>query len=264
MNNLQYWQNRTLEQQDIAFNKIAGSMDKILAKEYKRCFDEITTQLLLLYDELLASTGDGTILISDYYKYNTYYESLSVINKNLQHLGELELKLTEQKLNQMYQTSSEITGKSINFSAEYNQHAAEHAVKGIWCSDGKHWSDRIWSNKAQLQELVQKGIVDCVVRGDSRTELTKTLMRDMKVGFAQADRLSRTELAYVQNQATYDKFLQAGIKKYMILDTGDDRECEDCEKKTGKVYEMKDAQVGVNWPPFHPHCRCTVLASLIK
>jgi hypothetical protein len=99
MNNLQYWQNRTLEQQDIAFNKIAGSMDKILAKEYKRCFDEITTQLLLLYDELLASTGDGTILISDYYKYNTYYESLSVINKNLQHLGELELKLTEQKLN---------------------------------------------------------------------------------------------------------------------------------------------------------------------
>lgn len=170
----------------------------------------------------------------------------------------------EEKLTEMYKESSSITGKSINFNPEFNQNAAEHAIKGIWCSDGKHWSDRIWDNKAKLQSLVEKGIIDCVARGDSRTELTKTLMKDLNVGFMQADRLARTELAYIQNQATYDKFLQAGIENYMILDTGDDRECEDCEKKTGKLYPMKDAKVGVNWPPFHPHCRCTVLASFIK
>lgn len=264
MNNATYWEIRTLEQQDIAFNHIIGSLDKKLAKEYQRCFKEITQQLLLLYDEIVESKADGTILISDYYKYDTYYESLNVMNKNLQHLGQLELKLMEEKLVEMYKESSSITGKSINFSPEFNQHTAEHAIKGIWCSDGKHWSDRIWDNKAKLQALVEKGIIDCVARGDSRTELTKTLMKDLNVGFMQADRLARTELAYVQNQATYDKFLQAGIENYMILDTGDDRECDDCEKKTGKVYPMKDAKVGVNWPPFHPHCRCTVLASFIK
>lgn len=257
-----YWEIRTLEQQDIAFNRIINSLEKKLAKEYQRCFRDVNQRLLALYDEIVEAKGDGTLLVSDLYRYNRYYETLGVMNNNLLRLGQLELKIMEQKLTQMYKESSAITGKSINFSPEFNQDAAEHAVKQIWCSDGKHWSDRIWDNKAKLQALVEKGIVDCVARGVSRTELTKTLMKDLDVGFNQADRLARTELAYIQNQATYDKFLQAGIKNYMILDTGDDRECDDCEKKTGKVYPMKDAKVGVNWPPFHPHCRCTVLASL--
>jgi len=28
---------------------------------------------------------------------------------------------------------------------------AENIVKSIWCADGKHWSSRIWDNKALLQ-----------------------------------------------------------------------------------------------------------------
>lgn len=260
-----YWEERILKQQDIAYRKILSSLEQKLAKEYKRCFKEINDQLMLLYDEILASKQDGTILVSDYYKYNTYYESLKVMNQNLLELGQQELRIMEQKLVEMYKVSSEITGKSINFNPAFNQDTAEVAVKKIWCADGKHWSDRIWDNKTQLQAIIEKGLMDCVARGVSRTELTKELMKlPQKVGFANADRLARTELAFIQNQATYEKFQQAGIENYMILDTGDDRECDDCEKKTGKVYKMKDAKIGINWPPFHPNCRCTVLASLIK
>jgi hypothetical protein len=46
---------------------------------------------------------------------------------------------------------------------------------------------------------VEKGIIDCVARGVSRTQLTEELMKFMNVGFKQADRLARTELNYVLN-----------------------------------------------------------------
>ena len=81
-----------------------------------------------------------------------------------------------------------------------------------------------------------------------------------QTGFYQADRLARTELCYIQNQATYDKFQEAGIKEYTVLDTSDDRCCADCQDKANKVYKLSEAQVGVNYPPFHSNCRCAVLA----
>ena len=31
-----------------------------------------------------------------------------------------------------------------------NDKAVKNAINAIWCGDGKHYSSRIWSNKAQL------------------------------------------------------------------------------------------------------------------
>lgn len=255
-----YWQERVLEQQEIAFDQIAGKTDYLLAKEYKRCFEEVTDQMLLLYDEIIVSAGDGSLLVSDLYKYNRYYKTLNVLNQKLSQLGELELKIMEDKLNKMYQVSSSITGKSLNFSPEFSGETARIAINNIWCSDGKHWSNRIWDNKRKLQAIVEKGIIDCVARGVSRTQLTEELMKFMNVGFKQADRLARTELNYVLNQATYDKFQQAGIKEYIVLTTEDDRRCGHCEDLVDKKIPLSQAKVGINYPPLHPHCRCCAIA----
>ena len=259
-----YWQERILEQQDIAFEKIASNMDKYLAKQYKRCFKEVNEQMLLLYDEILLAQADGSILASDYYKYDRYYKTLNMLNQKLNELGELELRLFEEKLEEMYKISSTNIGNSLNFSPEFSKDTARTAINKIWCSDGKHWSNRIWNNKKKLQAIVEDGIIDCVVRGVSRTELTQELMKYMNVGFKQADRLARTELNYVLNQATYDKFQQAGIKEYILLTTDDDRRCEHCEELVDKKQLLSQAKVGINYPPLHPHCRCCAIAVIDK
>jgi hypothetical protein len=36
--------------------------------------------MLLLYDEIIVSAGDGSLLVSDLYKYNRYYKTLNVLN----------------------------------------------------------------------------------------------------------------------------------------------------------------------------------------
>ena len=85
-------------------------------------------------------------------------------------------------------------------------------------------------------------------------------MDDFNVGYNQANRIARTELSYIQNKSTLDKYEQAGIKKYKILANQADDEV--CGGLDGKEFYLHEAQVGVNFPPIHPNCKCAILAVL--
>ena len=85
------------------------------------------------------------------------------------------------------------------------------------------------------------------------------LMKDMSSGYSQADRIARTELSYVQNQSTIDRYKQAGFTKYQYL-TADDCCSEICSEKDGEIFNIDEAVVGENIPPLHPNCRCSILA----
>jgi hypothetical protein len=122
------------------------------------------------------------------------------INRKLTSLGTSEIKIHNKTLLKMYdEVQSIITNNSIpTISNSYiPQGRAEEVLKSVWCADGKHWSDRVWKNKEMLQEAIEKGLMDCVVRGVPRAEFAKTLSDAFNVGFNMADRLVRTELAFV-------------------------------------------------------------------
>ena len=42
---------------------------------------------------------------------------------------------------------------------------AKAAVDGIWCYDGAHWSNRLWTQKSALQSRIEKGLLDSIARG---------------------------------------------------------------------------------------------------
>ena len=254
-----YWISREIEQRDAIFNQTINSYNRELVKQYRRCLEATKRAMADLYDEILIASGNDTLLASDLYKYNRYYKLIQVLNKQLKALGADEVKLTEKKLLDMYAKTSAAVGKSINFNADFNQKAAHRVIDNVWCADGKHWSDRIWKDKAALQVRLEKGLIDCVSRGTSKDELVKTLMADFDIGFRSADRIARTELSHIQNQAALDKYNEAGVKKYEILAAHDARTCDICNEMNGKVFELSKAQAGVNMPPFHPNCRCAVL-----
>ena len=254
-----YWADRTFKTrinlQDIQEQKFL----KQLAKEYKATGNRVIERLGALYNELLQATANNTLLASDLYKYNKLYEVLPYINAQLRALGEQEIKITEQNLTTMYNLTSSTVGKSIGFDV-INPNSAKIAVQEVWCADGKSWSTRLWGDKTALQEKLQAGLLDCVTRGASKDELIKTLMMSFSIGFNSSSRIARTELTHIQNKATLDKYKEAGIKKYQFLATNDDRTCEEDKELNGKVFLISEAQVGVNFPPIHPNCRCSILA----
>lgn len=111
----------------------------------------------------------------------------------------------------------------------------------------------------KLQTTLERGLIDSAIRGVSKDELVKALQKRFDVSFSEADRLVRTEMTYIQNQATLDAYKQAGIEEYQYLATNDDRVSEICEDQDGEIYAVNAAIVGVNFPPMHANCRCTII-----
>lgn len=257
----QYWEVR---QRDKVFNAALGVAERQLSQVYSNCLLATEKKLSELYDEINEAKEDGTLLISDLYKYNRYYELMNVLNAELTKTGKQENKIIDNVLTAFYITNTQLIADEIglykNSGIFVDEASVKTAINTIWCQDGKHWSSRIWGNKSALQKRVEKGIVDCVARGTTKNELIAELRKNINIGFYEADRLVRTEMNYIQNQAAFDKYKEAGIEKYKYLAYLDKRTSEVCENLNGKVFRLDEAKVGVNYPPLHPNCRSTVLA----
>ena len=74
----------------------------------------------------------------------------------------------------------------------------------------------------------------------------------------------QTETNGIQAQATLDEYQDDNIKKYRYLATLEVHTCPICGELDGKVFLVKDAEKGVNYPTMHPHCRCTTVPALEK
>ncbi len=72
-------------------------------------------------------------------------------------------------------------------------------------------------------------------------------------------RLVRTEVNYFSNQGTLEGLKAAGFTKYRFIATLDLRTSEMCRKLDLKVFNIDDAEIGVNLPPLHPFCRSVIV-----
>lgn len=261
-----YWQKREAEQRLRYQIKTEKEINRELAQLYRAAADKVIEDMELIYPTLL--TDDA--LSNYYYRYKRYYRLLERINKELSSLGNKELNLLEEKFETMYKYSSWKTLKGLNFSTD-NKMELEKVISSlwenrtswketVWCKDGLTGAQRVEKAMTQLQNKLEKGMSDCVLRGASKDELVRSLKSTFDVSFSEADRLARTELTYIQNQATKDSYIKAGVSQYEFLAATDDRTSDMCSDLNGKRFDIAAAVVGVNYPPLHPNCRSTVLA----
>lgn len=269
MSKRNYWEKRLQEQADILFNKSALDIDKELAFKYRQALNETLDDITDLWDKLQKEQADGQVRPNDLYRYNRYFVIKNNINDRLKRLGLAEQSVYRRKFMNMYYDMQEIVGnylalltkkpemKNPVFTMEQKK-AAEKVLESVWCADGKHWSDRVWSSKQKLQESLEKGLMDCVSRGVPKDVVVSQFKDSFNSSFNDADRIVRTELTNVQNQAAKDRYKEAGIKKYKYLADIDNRTSQICQEMNGKIFLLDEAVTGVNMPPLHPYCRSTI------
>ena len=138
----------------------------------------------------------------------------------------------------------------------------------IQCVNFRHilhfedYSARIWKDTDRLASEL-KGIVEAaIINGEGSRTVAQKLAARMGVNFSHALRLVRTETSRILNQATADRMEARGIKRYRFVAIHDNRTCGRCLKKDGKSFAFKDKKVGLNFPPLHPHCRCTIIPDM--
>ncbi|MCW0953199.1 minor capsid protein [Weissella ceti] len=159
-----------------------------------------------------------------------------------------------------HQTTYNTQQQTNNFSGDFAKLNSDQLAKVVskpWA--GSNFSKRLWGNMTQqlpnkLAKTLSRGVllghgVDRMVK-DSRVVFKNASSRDIH-------RLITTEFAHIAEQATLDSYHDTGIEKYEYMATLESRTCDYCRGLDGKVFDTKKQETGVNYPPMHPHCRCT-------
>ena len=125
--------------------------------------------------------------------------------------------------------------------------------------EGKDYSKRLWGDTEKLAQELKEAVRSSIINGEGDRETARKFAQRMGVHFSHALRLIRTETSRIVNEATLDRYRQAGVKYYKWVAIHDGRTCGKCLKKDGKLFPIADKRIGVNFPPLHPHCRCTII-----
>jgi len=140
---------------------------------------------------------------------------------------------------------------------------SEKLVKSIlaypWAE--KHFSQAVWGNCEHLAALARREIALGFIQGSSVDKMAAAIDGVMHKGRYAAERLVRTECKYFANQGELAAYKENGIKQYRFLG-GSERSgayCG-CLELNGQIFDVEDAEPGVNFPPMHPNCLCTVVA----
>ncbi|MDD6946811.1 MAG: minor capsid protein, partial [Ruminococcus callidus] len=65
---------------------------------------------------------------------------------------------------------------------------------------------------------------------------------------------------YLSNEAKIRPFERnAAYTHYEYLCVEDHRTCETCRALSGQTFKISERNAGLNFPPMHPWCRCTVM-----
>lgn len=134
---------------------------------------------------------------------------------------------------------------------------------GTAWSDGKSYSDSIWEDTRKVASYVERDLAKALVRGESYQRLCQEMQRRFEgQSVSNIMRVVQTEGTYVARQAQGAEMRREGFEEYFIDPLGDERTCDECRRLGRQSHEtpfrFEDAEVGTNYPPIHPRCRCEV------
>lgn len=98
---------------------------------------------------------------------------------------------------------------------------------------------------------------------ETREDFKKSIKRfseTLEVDKSNARRLIQTEASRMAATAEIDAYKEYGLEKYVFLETLSEKTCPVCVALDGQVFDLKQAEAGVNVHPMHPYCRCTTKA----
>ena len=215
-------------------------------KSYIKLIEEAGDEELLLELNTLAMKSRISRLEEMFYQCGKYInEVYENTNKKLTMVYSSTIKDT------YYQTIFDIH-KSIGVGVAFS-YIDNDTIKEIlafpW--SGRHYSQNLWINRTKLKNAMVQELTQMIIQGKGVKETSKALSKKLDADYKNCVRLIHTEHSYFMEQASQNAYIECDIDKYEILATLDKRTSKICQDLDGEVFNVKDAVVGVNMPPFH-------------
>ncbi|MGE8207833.1 minor capsid protein [Heyndrickxia sp. NPDC080065] len=167
--------------------------------------------------------------------------------------------LTDVYKNTYYRTMFDLhkVGAFVGEIAATSNNTMKEILSYNW--SGKEFSKRIWGHQESTQQAIRRELERSFASGRSIQKTTKAIMDVTDMARSRAQALVRTEANFFHNAAAQKSYLDAGIDRYEILATLDNRTSKICREQDGKIYKEKDYKPGETAPPFHVRCRSTTI-----
>lgn len=150
-------------------------------------------------------------------------------------------------------------GRTLSWSC-LDSGKLERMLRYNW--SGKHWEDRLGGHIADFAGKVKSAIGRGVLTGGSVADVTRELVKLTNIERYNADRIARTETAYIAERANAMAYGELGVTYYGYLAEMDMKTSQKCAALNGKIFALADAVMGENYPPVHPNCRSTTVPEL--
>ena len=279
-----YW----IDRSDNLFEEMYKKDKKLLA-ETKHLFDKTNKNMEKQIAEFYSKYGksqtapvfktlsDGTKVISGYnskvivsaadasknYRINKLQKSLSnVLNVNAVNQNKTMEKELIELGKEMYNKTNYEIAKGINLGTSFNLFTDTQAMALIKNPvHGQDFSKRIWTNRDKLANAVNQTLADGIAKGLTNKHMANEIAGIMNSGESVSNRLIRTEVTNTLNQSSKLSYERSEIvDQYKYLATLDNKTSDICQELDGQIFNVKDAQAGLNMPPMHPNCRSTTVA----
>lgn len=220
-----------------------------LQKHYEMAEEEIVR---LLYDleEKFSKLGITRIQRSDIYKYNRLELLMNKIQDELKKLGKEERLLVKEHARASIKSGYNFYTDNVT---QLNKETIKSLVATKWSS--KHFSERIYTDKAELLHTLENAISLGITLGKRVPEVVQEVKDKLRINKQRAETLVRTETVAYFNLGARKRYEDSGVKKIIWISAHDEKVCPVCTQLDGAIYDNpRDAP-----PVAHPNCRCTII-----
>lgn len=176
-------------------------------------------------------------------------------------IGALEQQKVENHLNRIAERSYDAVLEKTGPVGEINPNIVKSVVNTNWTGKGT-FSQSIWGNTQKLSNMMNTSISSAIARGDNYDSIVRKLRKEFMVGKKEAYRLIYTEGTFVMNEASAQA-IEKMFDYYSVEPIRDGKACERClsiaSDTASKPVRYSDRVAGLNFPPFHPWCRCSTI-----
>ena len=148
-----------------------------------------------------------------------------------------------------YERLSGILGKTVTTTKK------ELAVLVNASFKNATWSTRLWDNQSALKSALNRELNRAMIQGLNPRETARAIRDEFNTSVYNSERLMITEQARIRTDIFKDSAEQLGFTEYEYI--AEPTACDICAELDGKVFKIKDMQVGVNAVPMHPRCLCS-------
>lgn len=244
MQNREYWEERINNALSLTEKQVTTRMKKL----YKQAYKNIQHELLIIWNDMLASGEVSNTALMTHERYKTLQE---LIQRELHFLGEKQIEFMQMSLIEVFFRGQIALEESLNIPpTTLNEKVAEEIVRQAY--KGATFSERIWADMSLLKEQIEKKIIETAIQGKDVRKVSKELQERLNVGLSDAKRIVITETSNVFNEACRNRAIENGYTSYTVLT--ERGACEKCTPLKGKHFSLYEKVL-----PKHPYCKCTML-----